>query len=168
MSSRRQILFQLLGLVGWARARLLAASPPPSVQKQSFSVPLVDDQGQIISRYDASARHFIEDLGGGVTLDMACIPGGTFAMGSVSNVSVNTVNPAEQPVHQVSVPSVALGVFAVTRGQWRRVSSFPQVAQALSPIPPISSETEDLLPIDLVFEGEAEEFCRRLQAYTGR
>jgi uncharacterized protein (TIGR03437 family) len=172
MFSRRELVLQLLGMVAWSsRAqRLPATIPPPPVQKRSFSVPLVDDQGQVVTRFDASALYFVEDLGNGVTLEMALIPGGTFAMGSISNVPIPPINVTEQPVHQVSVRPFALGVFAVTRGQWRQVSTFPRVARALHQIPPGDQplEVENRLPMDVVFYEEVDEFCQRLQAYTGR
>src|ERR1051326_6971603 len=91
-------------------------------------------------------------------------------MGSSSNVPTPPLIMWEQPVHEVSIEPFALGAFAVTREQWRQVSTFPKVLLTLHEVPAgdLPPDVENKLPIDIVFFEEAEEFCRRLQAYTGR
>jgi formylglycine-generating enzyme required for sulfatase activity/class 3 adenylate cyclase len=44
---------------------------------------------------------------------MVNLPGGTFAMGS-------NVDPTEKPIHQVSVPTFAIGRLPVTVGEWKQ------------------------------------------------
>ena len=169
MHTRRQVILQLLGLAACTRTRALSAENPlPPTQTRRSSVPLVDDQGQVTSRYDASALYFAEDLGGGVTLDMGLIPGGAFEMGSISNVPIPPLIMWEQPVHQVSVKPFSLGVFPITLGQWKRVATFPQITLSLGF--PIAGrpDSANQLPIDDVSYGEAQEFIQRLQVYTGR
>jgi formylglycine-generating enzyme required for sulfatase activity len=170
MPSRRQAILQILWLAGWTRTqRLFAFNPtPPPIEEQRFSVPLVDDAGQLISSNDASALYFVEELGGGVTLEMALIPRGDFAMGSDSPAV--TRRPLEQPIHGVSINLFALGIFPVTRAQWRQVSTFPQVSRALHPLfaSSLPPEVADRLPIDLVQWAEAVEFCSRLQQHARR
>ena len=169
--SRRQLILKLLGLVAYARLpKLSAAGPFPPAQKRRFSVPLVDDLGQVVSRYDATALYFVEELGNGVTLEMALIPGGSFDMGSIFHVPIPPSNIREQPVHRVSAKSFSLGVFAVTIGQWRQVSTFPQVTRALHVITRgnVPLDIENRLPADFISYPETDEFCTRLQRFTGR
>jgi len=166
MATRRKMILQLLGLAAWTRGRRLSAgNPVPVLQSRQFLVPLVDDHGQVISRNAASASYFVEDLGGGITLQMALVPGGGFQMGSSSNVPIPPLLMWEQPVHHVSVKPFALGVFPVTVGQWRQVSSYPRISHSLHGVP---ASLDGQLPIDVVFWDEVDEFCQRLQAYTGR
>jgi uncharacterized protein (TIGR03437 family) len=162
--SRRHVLAQLFGAGLFTRSRGFSGVPAfPSLKKRRFSVPLVDGGGYVVARYDASALYFVEDLGAGVTLEMALIPGGTFLMGSPSNSPGRLYPMLEQPVHEVTLRPYAIGVFAVTVGQWRQVSTFPQISRRLHGVPPV-----DELPVDVVFFYEADEFCQRLRAYTGR
>lgn len=166
MLTRRNTMLQLLGLAAWTNGKLLrAGNPDPVLESRQVRVPLVNEDGAVISRYDASALHFIEDLGGGVGLDMALIPGGLFQMGSISNVPTPPTLMFEQPVHEVTVKSFALGVFPVTVGQWRQVAALPQISHSLHGIP---AALDPNLPMDVVFGDEMNEFCLRLQSLTGR
>jgi len=171
--SRREVLRAVCGCVpvGLVARRLRASSPTPgaiALQSRSILVPLVDDTGVVSSSYAASNLHYLEDLGGGVSLDMTLVPGGSFAMGT-SDPPFNN-DPSTAPVHNVSVPALYLGTYLITRGQWRQVSTFPQVSQALHAIFPLDMplDVENTLPIDAVFAQEAQEFCARLANYTGR
>lgn len=141
----------------------------PPLRTQRFSVPLVDGTGTVISRYPASSRCFSEDLGEGVTLEMTSIPGGSFQMGSADPPFIPT-EPSSQPIHAVSVSAFFLGTYLVTRGQWRRVSALPRISRDLSPIFRLNMplEVENQLPVDVVFVAEAEEFCARVAALSGR
>ena len=147
MPNRRQAVFHLLGLAALTDAqRLQAANPFPPLERRTFSVPSVDGQGQVVSRYHASALHFVDDLGAAVKLDMALIQGGDFAMGSPSQAA--PLKPAEQPIHRVSIRSFAIGVCAVTRGIWRQVSTFPQITRGLHALGNLPSEADNSLPVE--------------------
>jgi uncharacterized protein (TIGR03437 family) len=135
---------------------------------RDVSVPLVDSTGSVASRYSAACQYFTDDLGGGVSLDMAVIPGGSFSIGS--SAAAPSGQPSEQPVHAVAIDPLCLGTGPVTRGQWRRVSLLPRVSIDLAPIYRLDMplDVENQLPIDVVQGADAYEFCARLQAYTGR
>src|SRR5581483_6205035 len=111
--SRREILAEALFLLTAATQRRGMAQSMPQVQTRRFSVPLVDALGAVASRYNASARYMLEDLGAGVSLDITLIPGGSFPMGSASNPD----HPEESPIHTVQVRPFALGTNPVTIGQ---------------------------------------------------
>lgn len=164
--TRRQILKHALFLPAAAWQRRGFAQNTPSVQTRRFSVPLVDAAGAIVSRYNASVRCMSEDLGAGVSLDVALIPGGSFTMGSVSNPN----HPEESPAHTVHVPPFGIGANPVTIGQWRQVSTFPKVSTDLHVASrgPLPLDVENTLPIDFVSWAEAVEFCARLNDFTGR
>jgi hypothetical protein len=55
--------------------------PSPSLWYEFDEVKL-DERGVEIARYRKRARYFVENLGGGVKLEMVEIPGGEFTMGS--------------------------------------------------------------------------------------
>ncbi len=95
MRTRRQVLKQSLFLLTAAAQRRGMAQSMPQVQTRRFSVPLVDASGAVVSRYNASARYMLDDLGAGVSLDVTLIPGGTFPMGSASNPA----HPEESAIH---------------------------------------------------------------------
>jgi formylglycine-generating enzyme required for sulfatase activity len=86
---------------------------------QKTEVVTVNKFGEIIQRQQRIARYFIEDLGDGVTLEMAAIPGGTFMMGSLENEAGRSDN--ESPQHQVTVPSFLMGKYAVTQAQYQAI-----------------------------------------------
>lgn len=166
MRTRRQILRQGLLLLTGAAQRPGRARSLPGVLVRRFSVPLVGASGTVVSRYNASARYMLEDLGGGISFDVALIPGGTFPMGSASNPD----HPEESPMHIVQVPPFALSTNPVTIGQWRQVATFPKVSTDMH-LPArgsLPADVESTLPIDFVSSAESLEFCARLRQFTGR
>ena len=59
----------------------------------------------------------VVELGGGVTLELIEIPGGTFWMGSPDGVGEKN----ERPRHQVTVAPFLIGTYPVTQAQWQAV-----------------------------------------------
>lgn len=164
--TRREILRQALLLLTASAQRRGMAQSMPQVQTRRFSVPLVDASGAVVSRYNASARYMLYDLGAGVSLDITLIPAGTFPMGSASNPD----HPEEGPIHTVQVRPFGIGTNPVTIGQWRQVATLPKVSMDLH-VPargPFPLDIENTLPIDAVLWAEAVEFCARLKNFTGR
>lgn len=49
---------------------------------EPIEIVTLNEFGENIQRQQRTARYFLEDLGNGVTLEMAAIPGGSFLMGS--------------------------------------------------------------------------------------
>jgi formylglycine-generating enzyme required for sulfatase activity len=124
-----------------------------------FVMVKVDKQGKVIDRQTGQARRSIEDLGGGVKLEMVEIPGGEFTMGSNDH-------DWEKPPHRVKVQPFAIGKYQVTQAQWRAVAAFAKVKIDLNPNP--SRFKGDNLPVEQVSWEEAVEFCVRLSRSTGR
>jgi formylglycine-generating enzyme required for sulfatase activity len=87
---------------------------------QKIEVVTVNKFAEIIQRQQRVARYFIEDLGNGVKLEMAAIPGGTFMMGSPENEIGR--HDKESPQHQVSVPSFFIGKYPVTQAQYQAIT----------------------------------------------
>ena len=111
-----------------------------------------------------SPSTYREDLGNGITLELAQIPGGKFLMGSPTSESEREEN--EGPQQEITVPPFLMGRYAVTQAQWRQVAAWPQVSRSLKPDP--SQFKGDTLPVEQVSWYEAEEFCQRLSAATGQ
>lgn len=138
-----------------------ALAPPTSFQ---FEVVTLDAKGKVINRRTAQANSYSEDLGGGVRLEMALIPSGTFKMGSPD--SENGRLETEGPQRTVTLPEFYMGKFEVTQAEWRAVAGWPKVERELSPDP--SYFKGDHLPVEQVTWYEAQEFCKRLSKKTGR
>jgi len=133
-------------------------------QSYEFEVVTVNSSGAIINCRKAQARYYVEDLGGGVGLDMVEIPGGTFMMGSPANEQGRGKD--ERPQHKATISSFYMGKYEVTQAQWRAVAGLPKVAMDLNPDP--SYSRGDDLPVDNVSWDEAVEFCARLSRATGK
>jgi formylglycine-generating enzyme required for sulfatase activity len=107
---------------------------------------------------------FVEDLGNGVILEMAAIPGGTFIMGSPPEELGH--QKYESPQHSVTVQPFFMGKYQVTQAQWRFVAQLAQVNRELEQDP--SNFKGDNRPVEQVSWEDAVEFCDRLSQYTGR
>ena len=110
-------------------------------------------------------RHFLEDLGNGVQLDMVLIQGGSFEMGSPEDEESH--QSRESPKHSVMVPTFLIGRYPVTQKQWRTVAqNINQVNIDLKPEPAYFSGEQR--PVERVNWHQAVEFCNRLSEKTGR
>jgi formylglycine-generating enzyme required for sulfatase activity len=105
---------------------------------------------------------FVEDLGNGVILEMAAIPGGTFIMGSPPEELGH--QKYESPQHSVTVQPFFMGKYQVTQAQWRFVAQLAQVNRELEQDP--SNFKGDNRPVEQVSWYDAVEFCDRLSNHT--
>ena len=122
---------------------------------EQIEVVTVDKFGEIIQRQPRVARYFIEDLGNGVILEMAAIPGGTFIMGSPEKEDGRSGREGSQ--HQVTVPSFFMGKYPVTQAQY----------QAITGTNP-SRFKSDNRPVENVSWNNAVAFCEKLSQRTGK
>jgi len=97
-------------------------------------------------------------LAKGVTMQLAPIPAGTFAMGSPPTEEGR--KPNEGPVHQVTISSpFHIGIHEVTQQQYEAV---------IGKNPSHSHLKGAARPVETVSWEEAVEFCRKLSEKTGR
>jgi formylglycine-generating enzyme required for sulfatase activity len=122
---------------------------------EQIEVVTVNKSGEIIQLHPRVARYFTEDLGNGVTLEMAAIPGGNFMMGSPKNEMGRSDN--ESPQHQVTVSSFFMGKYPLTQAQY----------QAITGTNP-SWFKGDNRPVEVVSWHNAVRFCKRLSQKTGK
>src|SRR5262249_4604630 len=115
------------------------------------------------SRTGAADPLFIEALGNGITLEMVSIPGGTFLMGAPDDEPDS--NGSERPQHRVTVPPLSMGRYVVTIAQWRAVMG--ELPEGIMRLDPRFGSREDL-PVVRVCRIEADAFCTKLWARTGR
>jgi formylglycine-generating enzyme required for sulfatase activity len=143
---------------------LAVSRPAPAVRMSVAGVPLsamsfttvnTDDSGNIINQRQEQCWGYVEDLGGGVKLELVEIPAGSFTMGSPSSEADRSED--EGPQHQVTVKGFLMGKTEVTQAQWRAV-------MGTNP----SYFKGDDLPVEQVSWEDAKEFCRKLSARTGR
>ena len=128
---------------------------PQGLKLEQIEVVTVNKFGEIIQRQQPIARYFIEDLGNGVTLEMAAIPGGTFMMGSPKNEAGRS--DRESPQHQVTVPSFFMGKYPVTQAQY----------QAIMGTNPSYFKGSNR-PVEQVSWNNAVAFCEKLSQKTGK
>jgi formylglycine-generating enzyme required for sulfatase activity len=97
----------------------------------------------------------VEDLGNGVILEMAAIPGGTFIMGSPENEERR--DDSESPQHHVTVPSFLMGKYPVTQAQYQAiVGTNPSLFKGSN------------RPVECVSWDNAVAFCEKLSQITGK
>ena len=122
---------------------------------EKIEVVTTNKSGQIIQRQQRITRYFIENLGNGVILEMAQIPGGTFLMGSPE--SEQHRNSDESPQHEVTVPSFFMGKYQLTQKQY----------QAFMAINASRFKGENR-PVERVSWNDAVRFCQLLSQRTGK
>lgn len=115
----------------------------------------------IINHRRKEASYFVEDLGGGVELEMIDIPNGNFLMGSSEQRNASS---SEFPQHPVSVNSFFIGKYPITQKQWKAVACLPQINRPL--VVDCSKFKGDSYPVEQVCWDDAVEFCDRLSQKT--
>ncbi len=72
----------------------------------------------------------------------------------------------ERPQHEVTLQPFYLGRFPITQAQWRVVAGYDRITRDLDPDP--SAFKGDNRPVEQVTWEDAQEFCQRLSAKTGK
>lgn len=117
----------------------------------------------IINSHRKEAKYFVEDLGGGVELEMIAIPDGNFFMGSSEEKNASS---SEFPQHLVYINSFFMGKYPITQKQWKAVACLPQINRPL--VVDCSKLKGDSYPVEQVCWDDAVEFCDRLSQNTNR
>ncbi len=166
---------QTMGIAGLAVVGTGAAIAVPSIRRLlsrpawrtiSFDAASVDERGMRNPPEKYSAAMFTEALGLGAGLDMVSIPAGSFTMGSPSGEPER--RPTEGPQHHVTLDAFFIGAAPVSQAQWSAViSAHPgRIHRELDPIPSFFKGVD--LPVESITWNQADEFCLRLVAITGR
>ena len=117
-----------------------------------------------LHRYCRTNKSYTEDLGDGVKLTLMLILAGEFLMGAPEDEPGSQGN--ERPQHSVEVPQFLMGRSPITQVQWRVVAGYPQIERELNPDP--SRFKGNNHPVEKVRWDDAQEFCQRLSAQTGK
>ena len=150
--SRRKVL-QIIGFT--SGSFLVTVLGKTLFQSSPDQVVKVDASGNIINRQFLNIKYFTEDLGNGITLEMASIPGGNFLMGSP--VDEEKADSSETPQHNVTVKPFLIGKFVVTQQQYEAImGKNPSLFKG------------EKYPVEQVSWNDAIEFCKKLTEKTGR
>jgi formylglycine-generating enzyme required for sulfatase activity len=144
--------------------RRLLSKPP--LRTIAFEVATVDSKGVRNPPEKYKAVVFTEVLGSAAGLDMVSIPGGSFTMGSPVDEPQRKGN--EGPQHHVTLAPFFIGASPVTQAQWSAVVLVhpDQFHRNLDPNTSFFKGID--LPVESITWHQAEEFCLRLTAITGR
>src|SRR5262245_1697495 len=144
----------------------------------SFTTAKVDARGNVTKQPRQTAQGYVEQLPGGVRLEMVEVSGGSFLMGTsaaeapavVKEFTRYTLDQREaekfvnswMPQHWVVVSDFYMGKYEVTQGQWKAV---------MGSLPPkmgdLGGEFKgDDLPVVYVSWDEAKEFIEKLNKLT--
>jgi len=170
LTRRQTVGIAALTIIGTG---LAIAVPPirrmmskPQLRTISFDVPSLDERGMRNSSEKCSAAIFTEVLGLGAGLDMVSIPPGGFMMGSPLQEPER--QPDEGPQHYVTFAAFFIGASPVTQAQWAAVvSAHPDRIHVDLEASPSFFKGVDL-PVESITWNQADEFCLRLAAITGR
>jgi formylglycine-generating enzyme required for sulfatase activity len=117
-----------------------------------------------LHRYKRTNKGYTEDLGDGVTLTLMLIPAGEFMMGAPEDEPESL--DRERPQRRVKVSQFLMGRYPITQAQWWVVAGYEQIDRKLDPEP--SNFKGDNRPVEEVSWEDAQEFCKRLSAKTGK
>jgi formylglycine-generating enzyme required for sulfatase activity len=155
-------------------------------QPLEFEVVKLDDHGNIaldnnrsLLLEKKSGSYFVERLQEGVpALELVSIPGGSFVMGgSEEDPDSFRKQPAlqrrnykqeqrEYPSHLVSIKPFHISRYPITQSQWNAVQKYPPIDREITSYP--SHFGGGNYPVDHVYWDDAQEFCKRLSARTGK
>jgi formylglycine-generating enzyme required for sulfatase activity len=166
---------QALGVAALAAAGTGAIIAAPSIRKLlskpslrtiAFDVVTVGAKGIRNPPENYTAAVFTEVLGSTAGLDMVSIPGGRFTMGSPVDEPERQGN--EGPQHHVTLAPFFISASPVTQAQWSAVvlAHPDQIDRHLDPNSSFFKGID--LPVESITWHQAEEFCLRLTAITGR
>jgi len=116
-----------------------AAVEPPVISNPVMQVGAQGLRPEVLAAYS-------EDLGNGINLEMVCISGGTFQMGS-------TESSSEQPVHEVTIQPFYLGKYPITQEQYQAV---------MGSNPSYFKDKGEKRPVENVSWDDAVKFCEKL------
>jgi formylglycine-generating enzyme required for sulfatase activity len=138
----------------------------PSLRTISFEFPSIDEKGMRKPSETSTATVFTESLGSSGGLNMVSIPAGGFTIGSAASELER--RPNEQPQRYITLASFFIGASPVTQAQWTAVilAHPDRLRRDLDPKPSLFRDID--LPVESITWNEAEEFCLRLAAITGR
>jgi formylglycine-generating enzyme required for sulfatase activity len=148
------------GFYGYNRFSSLLYWSSHTVDTLSNAMP----QNLSLYRYRRTNKSYTENLGSEVKLTLMLIPAGEFMMGAPADEPES--RDAERPQHLVQVPQFMMGRYPVTQAQWRVVAGYEGSNRELNPDP--SRLKGDNRPVEQVSWKDAQEFCQRLSAKTGK
>jgi formylglycine-generating enzyme required for sulfatase activity len=128
----------------WSTEQALEALTPQS--------PVI----QILSPLPKVLTTIIEDLGGGVTLELIQLPTGEFIMGASDDDS--EADDSEKPQHLVKVQAFAIGKYPITQAQY----------EAIMETNPSHFKVNPNHPVENVSWNDAQIFCQKLSQATGK
>src|SRR5262245_55250939 len=129
--------------------------PLSALRYGRFTTASVDEKGEATKREAGPAPYYLEDLGGGVKLEMVYIRGGSFQMGSPPT---EPEREEDEIQHPVKVSSFWMGRYEVTQAQWMAVMGrLPECFAANDNL-----ERGDDLPLTCIRWAEAQEFIAKL------
>jgi eukaryotic-like serine/threonine-protein kinase len=133
-------------------------------RRVEFPTVTVNETGKSLPESKGQVTVYSDDLGNGIMLTMASLPGGTFMMGSPTTEDDRETD--EGPQHSVRIPGFWMGQFEVTQAQWSQVAKMEKVSIDLNPDP--ANFKGPNRPVEQVSWDEATEFCARLSRATNR
>jgi formylglycine-generating enzyme required for sulfatase activity len=151
-----------------------------------FNVVKLDDSGNVafddsrsLLMETRSGFYFIERLEEGIpALELVSIPGGSFMMGGseedpdsfrkqpTSQIKKDEPEEREYPSHLVSLKPFYISRYPITHSQWTAVKKYPQIDREIASDP--FHFVGRNCPADHVSWDDAQEFCKRLSARTGK
>lgn len=100
------------------------------------------------------AKYFLEDLGGGIDLEMVLVPSSAKNTPEAES-QLNSIKPSA-PI----TSEIFMSKYPITQSQWKAVSRFPEIDQPLLEAP--SKFIGKDLPVENISLFDAVEFCKRL------